>query len=77
MVCTQVCQLAAERTPPVPALCAGAELCRCGWVRGFVGPAIAPARMCRHSSSCLCARFGGCVDCVVGLEDVAAEAVSA
>lgn len=41
-----------EGTLLVPALCTGAELC--SGVRGFfVGPTIAPARMCSHGSLCL------------------------
>lgn len=43
----------------------------------FCGPSYFSTRMCKHSSSYLCARFGGCVHCVVGLENIAAEAVSA
>lgn len=68
----QVCQWAVEGTLLVPALCTGAELC--SGVRGFfVGPTIAPARMCSPSSctSALC--FGGYVHLVAGIENAAAE----
>lgn len=52
----QVCRWAAEGTLLVPAPCTGAELG--SGVRGFfVGPTIAPARMCSHGSLYLCPLF--------------------
>lgn len=52
----QVCWWAAEGTLLVPAPCTGAELG--SGVRGFfVGPTIAPARMCSHGSLYLCPLF--------------------